>query len=128
MRGGRPIASCDRGTGASVRGEIWWADLPACAGSGPGFRRPVLVVQSPPFNASRIQTVVVLALSSNLRLQEAPGNVLIPSRVSCLPKDSVANVSQILTLDKAFLTDCVGTVPTRLMHQIDEGLRLVLDL
>jgi len=110
------------------RGEIWWADLPAPAGSEPGFRRPVLVVQSAPFNESRIQTVVVIALSAQLRLQEAPGNVLLPSRVSCLPKDSVANVSQILTLDKKSLCDCLGTLPSRLMRQIDAGLRLVLEL
>ena len=92
------------------RGQIWWADLDAPEGSEPGFRRPVLVVQSDAFNRSRIRTVIAVALTSNLRLVEAPGNVLVPANTSGLPKDSVANVSQVLTLDKDYLAD-LGDVP-----------------
>ena len=109
-----------------TRGELWWADLPAPRGSGPGLRRPVLVVQSDAFNQSRIQTVIVAAVTSNLRLAAAPGNVLLPKRQSRLPKDSVANVSQLLTLDRVFLTERVGRLPAKYLSTIDAGLRLVL--
>lgn len=111
-----------------TRTEIWWADLPAPRGSEPGFRRPVLVVQANSFNRSRIQTVIVAVISSNLRLAEAPGNVLLPARVTGLPRDSVVNVSQLLTLDRSFITEHVGTLPARLQADVDAGLRLVLEL
>jgi mRNA interferase MazF len=111
-----------------LRREIWWADLDEPRGSAPGFRRPVLVVQSDAFNRSRIRTVVAIVLSSNVRLLDAPGNVLIPSGVSRLPKDSVANVSQIVTLDQAYLVERTGQIPPKLMAQVDAGLRLVLDM
>ena len=104
------------------RGEIWWASLDEPEGSGPGYRRPVLIVQSDEFNQSRIRTVVVIALTSNLKLAEAPGNVLIPRRQTGLPKDSVANVSQILTIDKDFLTEQVGALPIRLLIRVEAGL------
>lgn len=110
------------------RGEVWWASLPAPAESEPGYRRPVLVVQSNAFNRSRIQTVVVVALTGNLRLAAAPGNVLLPARETNLPRDSVANVSQLLTLDRAFLAECVGSLPERLMDRVEAGLALLLDL
>lgn len=110
------------------RGEIWWASLPDPAGSAPGFRRPVLVVQSDEFNASRIQTVVAIVLSSNTRLADAPGNVLLRRRESRLPRAAVANVSQVITLDQRFLTERVSRVQPRIMHKIEAGLRLVLDL
>lgn len=110
------------------RGEVWWAELPDPSGSGPGFRRPVLVVQAGPFNDSRIRTVVVVPLTANLRLSAAPGNVLMDAKTSRLPHDSVVNVSQILTLDKALLSDLAGCLPPRLQQRIDDGLRLVLDL
>lgn len=110
------------------RGEIWWAELGDPHGSAPGYTRPVLVVQSAPFNTSRISTVVVAAITSNTALAEAPGNVLIKTRESQLPKDSVVNVSQILTLDKTFLTDRVGKLRSRTMEAVDDGLRMVLDL
>ena len=110
------------------RGEVWWATLPDPEGSEPGYRRPVLVVQSDAFTRSRISTVIVVAITSNLRLTEAPGNVSLPRRRSGLPKDSVANVSQILTLDKSFLEDHVGTVSAKLLEQVENGLRMVLDL
>ena len=111
-----------------TRGEIWWADLPDPRGSEPGFRRPVLIIQANSFNQSSIQTVVVAIISSNLRLADAPGNVFLPSKLSGLPKDSVVNVSQVLTLDRSFLADEVDRLPGRLVAQVDAGLRLVLEL
>ena len=111
-----------------VRGEIWWADLPEPLGSEPGYRRPVLVLQSDAFNRSAIQTVICLVITSNLKLAEAPGNVLLRESDSNLPRPAVVNVSQILSLDKSFFTECVGTIGRRLMQQVDEGIRLVLDL
>ena len=110
------------------RGEIWWASLPDPQGSGPGLRRPVLVIQDNPFNESRIRTVVVTAVSSNLRLAEAPGNVLLNEDESKLPKDSVINVSQILAMDKSFLTEQVSVLRADVMASVDAGLRLVLGL
>jgi len=110
------------------RGEIWWASLPEPAGSEPGYRRPVVVVQSNTFNRSQIRTVVAVALTSNLALAAAPGNMLLKARDTGLPKDSVANVSQIVTLDKTFLREKVGILSTRKVEQIEDGLRLVLAL
>jgi mRNA interferase MazF len=110
------------------RGEIWWADLPEPRLSEPGYRRPVLVVQADAFNFSRIQTIIVAVLTTNLELAEAPGNVLLPARSSGLPRDSVVNVSQLLTLDRGFLTEHAGTLPPRLQRSVDEGLRVVLHL
>jgi mRNA interferase MazF len=111
-----------------VRGEIWWAELPEPSGSEPGYRRPVLVLQSDAFNRSRIQTVICSVITSNLGLAEAPGNVLLGESDSNLPRPSVVNVSQVITLDKSFLSECVGTLNRRLMKQVEEGVRLVLDL
>lgn len=110
------------------RGDIWWADLPKPVGSGPGYRRPVLVVQADRFTRSSIRTVVVVILTTNLRLEAAPGNVKLTSGNTGLPKDSVANVSQIATVDEQLLTNLAGQLPGRLMRQIEDGLRLVLDL
>jgi mRNA interferase MazF len=110
------------------RGEVWWADLDAPRGSAPGFRRPVVVVQSDAFNRSRIGTVVALAVTSNLRLLDAPGNVLMTSRASGLPKDSVANVSQIVTIGRETLTERAGTLDSTTMAAIGRGMRLVLDV
>jgi mRNA interferase MazF len=110
------------------RGQIWWADLGDPAGSQPGFRRPVLIVQNDAFNRSRLRTVVAVVLTSNLRLVEAPGNVLIPAKIAGLPKDSVANVSQVVTLDRDFLTEPAGRIRGRALKDVDSGLRLVLDL
>jgi len=110
------------------RGEIWWASLPAPTGSGPGFRRPVLVVQSNPFNQSRISTVVVAAITSNLSLAEAPGNVRVGRSDGGLSRPSVVNISQVLTVDKALLTARVRALPASTMRAVDEGLRLVLAL
>ena len=110
------------------RGEIWWASLPDPRGAEPGFRRPVLVVQNDAFNRSRIQTVLAVALTSNLRLVEAPGNVLMPKKLSGLPRDSVANVSQLITVDRDFLTERVGKLRGQAIRAVNAGLRLVLDL
>ena len=110
------------------RGQIWWAELDAPEGSEPGFRRPVLVVQSDAFNRSRLRTVIAVALTSNLRLVDAPGNVLVPAKASGLPKDSVANVSQVVTLDKDYLTDLAGRLRGALLTDVEAGLRLVLGL
>jgi len=109
-------------------GEIWWASLPEPTGSGPGFRRPVLIVQSNPFNSSRISTVVVAAITSNLRLSAAPGNVKITKRESGLGKASVVNVSQVLTLERTLLTEQVRRLSEKRMLEIDQGLRVVLGL
>jgi len=94
-----------------ARGEVWWADLPEPSGSAPGFRRPIVVVQGDAFNHSRISTVVCVPLTSNLRWADAPGNVLLPAGLTGLPKDSVANVSQIVTLDRGSLTERLGRLP-----------------
>ena len=110
------------------RGELWWASLPEPVGSEPGFRRPVLVVQADSFNRSRIRTVLVVSLSSNLALAQAPGNVLVPAGLGGLPQDSVANVSQVLTCDRDFLTARIGLLGDGLLGKVDQGLRLVLGL
>lgn len=110
------------------RGEIWWASLLRPSGSGPGYRRPVLVVQANDFNESRIQTVVVAAITSNMRLAAAPGNVLCSRKETGLPRPSVVNVSQVLTVDKRLLTQRIGMLSARMLRQAEEGLRLVLAL
>lgn len=110
------------------RGEVWWANLPDPAGSAPGYRRPVLIVQSNTFNRSRVATVTVAALTSNIRLIEAPGNVLVSAKAAGLPRDSVVNVSQIITLNRDALDECVSTLSAAVMKQVDEGLRFALDL
>ncbi|WP_245939740.1 type II toxin-antitoxin system PemK/MazF family toxin [Stenomitos frigidus] len=104
------------------RGEIWWANLPEPLGSEPGYRRPVVIVQDDVFTQSRISTVIVVIITSNTRLAEAPGNVLLPREATGLPKDSVANVSQIFTIDKRFLVERVGTLPEGLQEDVNEGL------
>ena len=110
------------------RGEVWWASLAEPRGSGPGDRRPVLIVQSDDFNDSRIAPVVVAALTTNHKVAAAPGNVLCRASESGLRKDSVVNLSQLLTIDKSFLTECVRAIPSRLMARVEDGMRLVLSL
>jgi mRNA interferase MazF len=110
------------------RGEIWWADLLEPSGSEPVYARPVLAVQANSFNHSRISTVIVIALSSNTALADAPGNVALSAMQTGLAKDSVANVSQILTLDKQVLRNKSGELNSKLMRQVDQGLHLALDL
>ena len=110
------------------RGEIWWADLPTPKASEPGFSRPILIVQSDYFNRSRIQTIVAVGLTSNFRLAQAPGNVLLNSRKTGLPKDSVANISQITALDKSSLRDICGKLDESTMSRVETGLKLLLGI
>ena len=108
------------------QGEIWWADLPPPAGSGPGFRRPVVVVQDDALNRSHISTAVCVPLTTNLKWASGPGNVEFSARLTGLPKDSVANVSQIVTVDKAFLTSRVGKLPRLKLALLLAGIDIIL--
>jgi mRNA interferase MazF len=109
-----------------AQGDVCWADLPDPVGSGPGYRRPVLVIEGDAFNRSRIATVVCVPLTSNLKWAEAPGNVLLPARGSGLPKDSVANVSQVITLDRGTVTERVGHLSKRQLELVFAGLDVML--
>jgi mRNA interferase MazF len=106
--------------------EVWWADLADPIGSAQGYRRPVVVVQSDPLNRSQLATVVCVVLTSNLRWSIAPGNVLLHVRQTGLDRDSVANVSQIVTIDKRQLTERAGKVPKRQMGAIFSGIDLIM--
>lgn len=108
------------------QGDVCWADLPDPVGSGPGFRRPVVVVQGEALNRSRIGTIVCVPLTSNLRWADAPGNALLPARSTGLGKDSAANVSQIVALDRELLTERVGRISRRELQLLFDGLDLVL--
>lgn len=110
------------------RGSIWWASLPDAVGSMPGYRRPVLIVQDDAFNQSRINTVIAIVLTSNVRLATAPGNVFLPAKATGLPKNSVANVSQLMTIDKSRLTEHISRLSNQQMQQVEEGLRLIMAL
>jgi mRNA interferase MazF len=110
------------------RGSVRWVDLAEEVGSSPGFRRPGVIIQADAFNRSRIGTVVVALLTSNLSLADAPGNVVVRARESGLPKDSVVNVSQLYTVDKSMLGEECGHIDGRTMRAVDAGLRLVLEL
>ena len=110
------------------RGEIWWASLPPATGSGPGYRRPVVIVQANSFNKSRISTVLVATITSNISLANAPGNIRISKTDSGLSKPSVLNISQVITVDRSILTKRVKMLPGRVLARVDEGLKLVLGL
>ena len=110
------------------RGEIWWVSLPPPAGYAPGLRRPVLIVSSDSFNRSRIATVIVMAITTNLRLADAPGNVRVSGTGTGLSKPSVVNVSQVVTLDKAMLTSRAGRLAPAQLASVERGLKLVLGL
>lgn len=110
------------------RGEVWWASLDPPKGSGPGYRRPVLIVQDNSFNKSAISTVLVVVITSNLALAQAPGNIRISKSDSGLSKASVVNVSQVLTIDRQILTERVRALPSRIMVRVNEGLKMVLGL
>ena len=109
-----------------AQGEIWWADLGEPIGSAPGYRRPVLVVQCDAMNASRIGTVVCVPLTGNLKWGDAPGNVVLPARITGLPKDAVANVSLIVALDKRQLTERMRKIPRRQFDLIVAGIDVIL--
>jgi mRNA interferase MazF len=111
-----------------VRGEIWWASLPAPIASEPGYRRPLLVIQSDDFNRSRISTVISAVITSNLQLADAPGNVFLSKKESGLPKKSVVNVSQLITVDKSFFTEKIGGISALKLQEVEAGIRLVLSL
>ena len=108
------------------QGEIWWADLPAPVGSAPGFRRPVVVVQGDALNRSRLATAVCVPLTSNLRWADAPGNVLLAARTTGLPRDSVANASQVVALDRSLLDERAGRLPPAKLELLLSGLDVVL--
>ena len=108
------------------QGDVWWAELGEPTGSEPGYRRPVVVVQSDALNRSRIATVICVPVTTNLRWSVAPGNVVLPAKQTGLAKDSVANVSQLVTIDRAFLTDRIGKLPKRQLDLILSGIDLVL--
>ncbi len=110
-----------------ARGDIWWAALPDPVGSGPGFERPVVIVQGDSFNRSRIATVVVIPLTSNTRLATMPGNVLLPSGKTGLPKDSVANVTQIIAIDRSLLVERVGRISRPQVELLWKGVDIVFD-
>ena len=109
-----------------AQGEVWWAELPDPVGSGPGFRRPVVVVQGDSVNRSRIATVVCVPLTSNLRWADAPGNVLLTAKASGLPKDSVANASQLVALDREVLVTRVGKLGPKRLAEILSGIDVIL--
>lgn len=108
------------------QGEVWWAELPDPVGSEPGVRRPVLIVQGEALNRSRLATVVCVPLTSNLRWATAPGNVLLPAQSTGLPKDSVANVSQIVALDRSVLTEPVGRISRQQLEAVLTGITSIL--
>jgi mRNA interferase MazF len=110
------------------RGEIYWADLLEPVGSRPAYRRPVLVIQDNSFNASKLSTVIILNFTTNLQRTQAEGNVFIAASESGLPKDSVANVTQLYTINKLELTDRISQLSETLMDLVDDGLKLVLGL
>lgn len=110
------------------RGEVWWADLGEPRGSEPGYLRPVLVVSDDRYNASRLKTVTTVVISTNTRLAALPGNISVPSSISGLPHDSVANVTQIATIDREALTERVSHLPDWVLEQIGDGMRLALAL
>ena len=109
-----------------ARGEVWWADLGQPAGSEPGYRRPVVVVQGDAFNASSLHTVVCVVLTSNLKWADAPGNVLLPARSTGLPKPSVANVSQVVTVDREALVERSGRLSASTLELVLAGIDVVL--
>jgi mRNA interferase MazF len=111
-----------------IRGEIWWVDLGIPFGSEPGFRRPVIIVQDDAFNESAIRTVICIPLTTNLNLQDAPGNVFLAKKETDLSKDSVAIVSSIVTLDRQRFLEHAGKLKNRMMSRVDDGLKLALSL
>ncbi len=110
-----------------AQGDIWWAALPDPVGSGPGFDRPVVIAQGDSFNRSRIATVVVIPLTSNTRLATMPGNVFLSSRRTGLAKDSVANVTQIIAIDRSLLVERIGRISRSQVELLWKGVDIVFD-
>ncbi|MFW2439062.1 MAG: type II toxin-antitoxin system PemK/MazF family toxin [Arenicellales bacterium] len=111
------------------RGEVWWADLDEPRGSEPGYRRPVVIVQSNAFNKSKIRTIIVAVITSNLGLVKAPGNIKLAATKSVgLKKESVINISQLITLDKNYLTERAGKLSEKKCHELHDSLKLILDI
>jgi mRNA interferase MazF len=110
-----------------VQGEVWWADLPQPIGSEPGYRRPVIIVQNESFNRSTLHTVVCVIMTTNLRWADLPGHVVLPTYATGLPRDSVAIVSQIMTIDKGRLIERVGLLPGSLLDAVLRGIGVVLE-
>ena len=109
-----------------TRGEVWWAELPMPLGSASGFRRPVVVVQGNPLNRSRLATVVCVPLTTNLTWEDAPGNTRVPAKVAGLPKDSVANASQLFAVSRSYLSTRIGRLPPKRLEQILASIDVVL--
>ncbi|MDH5720554.1 MAG: type II toxin-antitoxin system PemK/MazF family toxin [Spirochaetia bacterium] len=110
------------------RGEIWWADLNNPRGSEPGYKRPVVIIQANEFNRSKINTIICAVITSNIELQKAPGNIFISKEDSSLSKDSVINISQIITVDKLFLTELAGTLTPGILKKLNKSLKLILNI
>ncbi len=110
------------------RGQVWWVDFGEPRGSEPAYRHPALVLQRDEVNRSNIDTVVVCVLTSNKALARAPGNTLLPKRATGLPRDSVANASQVATVNKTDLSELAGTVPPKLLRSVSEGVTWFLQL
>lgn len=111
-----------------MRGELWWADFGLPFGSEPGFKRPVLILQNDSFNKSNINTIIIIPLTTNMTLAEAPGNVIVPKSESALSKDSVLVVSQLSAIDKRRLTEHIGKITKQTLEEVEEGIQLLLDL
>jgi len=110
------------------RGEIWWADLDEPRASEPGYRHPVIIIQDDAFNASQINTIIAVMITSNLSMARMPGNILLEKAESGLPKDSVANVSQIVTVDKSYLKERIGVLRPAILRKLNASLMTVLGL
>lgn len=110
------------------RGDLWWANLGEARGAAPAFHRPVVIIQANTFNRSRLETVVAVVVTTNLRLAASPGNVLVAAGLAGLEHESVVNVTQVTTVDRDDLTEAIGALPSWLLEQVEQGLRRVLDL
>ncbi|MBE9527437.1 MAG: type II toxin-antitoxin system PemK/MazF family toxin [Proteobacteria bacterium] len=110
------------------KGDIWWASLGEPMGSEPGYRRPIVVISSNDFNQSKIRTVIVAIITSNLHLADAPGNFILSKKNTGLDRDSVLNISQLMTLDKLFLTERIGNLSNKQLNFLDDSIKLVLNL
>ena len=108
------------------QGDIFWAELPEPRGSEPGNRRPVVVIQQTAINASDIKTILCVSLTTNTRLAGSPGNVLLSSQLTGLPRASIANVSQVISLDKRFLETCIATLPSHTLAAILDGVDFIM--